>query len=116
MVTARDSYNTGRLTARPDNQSGKGTFTAGLQPLFLDGKRDGLLYISENYQPNRPAAMAVLLHGAGGQAEHGLSLLSKYADDFNIILLAPASRAATWHIIVNNAFGKDVLFLDQALT
>jgi pimeloyl-ACP methyl ester carboxylesterase len=31
-----------------------------------------------------------MLHGAGGNAEHGLSLLRNYADEHNIILVAPA--------------------------
>jgi predicted esterase len=56
-----------------------------------------------------------MLHGAGGQAEHGLALLRKFADDNNLILLAPASRAPTWDIIAGNAFGPDVIFIDQAL-
>jgi phospholipase/carboxylesterase len=116
MVTNRNQYNRGRLTARPDNTTAKEEFTAVVQPLQLDGRRDGLIYVPKAYHPNRPAALAVMLHGAGGQADQGLSFLRQYADDYNILLLAPASRAATWDIIVQNKFGTDVLFVDQALT
>jgi phospholipase/carboxylesterase len=115
MVTSRNQYHTGRLTARPANTAAKEKFTAGVQPLNLDGRRDGFIYVPKAYDPDRPAALALMLHGAGGQAEHGLSYLQQYADDNNIILLAPASRAATWDIIVNRRFGTDVIFIDQAL-
>ena len=87
----------------------------GVQSLGLGKKRDALYYVPKNYSPNKPAALVVLLHGAGGEAEHGLSLLSRYADEHNLILLSPPSRAPTWDIIVKNSFGTDVLFIDQAL-
>jgi predicted esterase len=115
MVTARDSYNTGRLTARPKSAPPTGDVTTGLQPLQLADRRDGLLYVPKNYARGRPAALAVMLHGAGGNAEHGLSLLRKYADECNIILVAPASRLGSWDIITTDAFGKDIIFIDQAL-
>jgi len=116
MVTARDSYDTGRLTARPQSAPPTGDVTPGLQPLQLAGQRDGLLYVPGNYAPVRPAALAVMLHGAGGNAEHGLSLLRQFADERNVILVAPASRLGSWDIITARAFGKDVIFIDQALS
>ncbi len=115
MIAKRDSYTTGRLTARPNNSTTKGNFTIGVQPLQLAGSRDGFIYVPKSYKPSRPAALALMLHGAGGQAEHGLSLLRNYADDKNIILLAPASRASSWDVISSNYFGPDVIFIDQAL-
>ncbi|MDQ3292716.1 MAG: alpha/beta hydrolase-fold protein [Bacteroidota bacterium] len=115
MVTQRDQYRTGRLTSRPKSTSTKTEFTKGLQPLGLDKRKDGLVYVPEKYSPDEPAALAVMLHGAGGIAEHGMFLLREYADKNNIILLAPPSRAGTWDIISNRYFGTDVLFLDQAL-
>ena len=115
MVTSRNQYMTGRLTARPKNTRAKAETRAGVYPLNLDARRDGFIYVPQGYAHGRPAALALMLHGAGGQAEHGLSLLRQYADDNNILLLAPASRAATWDIIVNSRFGTDVIFIDQAL-
>jgi len=114
-ITSRNSYNTGRLTARPNNTTIKDEFTAGVQPLKLDNRRDGFIYVPKAYNPNKPAALALMLHGAGGQAEHGLSLLRQYADENNTILVAPASRAASWDIISDNSFGPDVIFIDQTL-
>jgi predicted esterase len=114
--TQGDGYQNGRLKARPDQKSPKINVITGVQPLNLDGKRDGFIYVPASYQPSRPAALAVMLHGAGGQAQHGLSLLKEYADDHNIILLAPASRAQTWDVIAYDGFGPDVKFIDQALT
>ena len=116
MVTARDTYNTGRLTARPKSVPPTQAFSTGVQSLGLASRKDGLLYVPVNYAPSRPAALAVMLHGAGGNAEHGLSLLRGYADEQNIILVAPASRLGSWDIIAGDAFGKDVIFIDQALS
>lgn len=116
MTTERDTYKRGRLTARPNNKTVKGESTAtGVQPLNLGDKRDGSIYVPKGYHVNRPASLAVMLHGAGGQPEHGLSYLRKYADDKNMILIAPASRAPTWDIIADESFDLDMIFIDQAL-
>jgi predicted esterase len=82
--------------------------------LGLDGVRDALLYVPNGYQPDRPAPLVVMLHGSGGNSEHGLGLLSSFADSNRLILLAPASRASTWDIIIDN-YGPDIEFMDQAL-
>ena len=93
MVTDRNQYKTGRLTARPATHSGKADVTTGVQSLRLDKKRDGFIYVPRHYKANKPAALAVMLHGAGGSAEQGLSLLRHYADTKNIILLAPLAQS-----------------------
>jgi predicted esterase len=113
MITGRDVYRQGRLTAKPQGKTTVG-FKTGLHPLNIGSKRDGLIYIPKSYN-NKPAPLAVMLHGAGGNAESGLSLLKNYADENNIILLAPASRNATWDVIYKDAFDDDVIFIDQAL-
>lgn len=102
----------GRLGARPGQPKGEGP--VGLQPLGLETQRDGLLYVPAGYQADRPAPLAVMLHGAGGNSDHGLSLLRRFADASGLILLAPASRGRTWDIIVD-AYGPDIEFIDQAL-
>lgn len=56
-----------------------------------------------------------MLHGANGNAEHGLSLLRAYADEYNIILIVPVSRDYSWDIISRNFFGPDVIFINEAL-
>lgn len=114
MITERDIYKMGYLAARPENSKKQATST-GVHALKLDSKRDGYIYIPKTYVDDRPAALAVMLHGMGGQAGHGLALLRQYADDNNLILLAPSSRSGTWDVIANKNFGLDVLFIDQAL-
>jgi phospholipase/carboxylesterase len=55
-----------------------------------------------------------MLHGAGGNAQHGLALLQPLADAAGLLLLAPASRAATWDVI-RGGYGPDVAAIDEAL-
>ncbi|TDH25231.1 phospholipase [Segetibacter sp. 3557_3] len=114
-MLSRRIFRTGRLTARPQILNEASALTSGVHPLQLAGKRDGFVYIPAAYRSTYPAALALMLHGAGGQADHGLSILRNYADEHNFILLAPPSRGVTWDIIEDNAFGNDVIFIDQAL-
>jgi phospholipase/carboxylesterase len=114
MITATETLK-GHLTSRPTFSVPVNEFITGVQPLRLDRIRDGLFYIPKAYTHETPAAFALMLHGAGGEADHGLHLLKEYADEKNVILLSPASRATTWDIIAKDAFNGDVLFIDQAL-
>jgi phospholipase/carboxylesterase len=116
MMTGRDIFGRGRLVVKPVNFEKEGDASTGLQKLDFDGKRDGLLYIPAAYRKEVPCPLAVMLHGAGGDANHGMGLLKHFADTNNIILLAPASRSASWDIISNDRFGPDVIFINQALT
>jgi phospholipase/carboxylesterase len=102
----------GRLLARPAAPATPGP--TGLQKLGLGGNRDGFLYVPPGYRADQPAPLALLLHGAGGTAEHGLWLLQSLADAMGMILLSPDSRQRTWDIIVNR-YGPDIAFIDQAL-
>lgn len=115
MATEREIYKKGHLTAKANRKPVKEDAPAGVQPLNLGGKRDGFKYVPKGYHKDRPASLAVMLHGAGGEPEHGLSYLRKYADDKNIILIAPASRVHTWDVIARESFDQDVIFIDQAL-
>jgi phospholipase/carboxylesterase len=90
----------------------------GLMPLGIGPRRDGHLYIPKAYRADRAAPMIVLLHGAGGNSEHGLAPLINFAEEAGMILLAPDSRAPTWDLIMgksDGALGPDVTFIDQAL-
>ncbi|MFD3001898.1 alpha/beta hydrolase [Pontibacter toksunensis] len=116
MTTNRKQYATGRLTAVTGAATVEDAFKSGVRRLNLDEKKDGLIYVPHSYDKKQPAALAVMLHGAGAPAENGLSLLQRYADARNIILLAPASRSYSWDIIATDAFGPDVIFIDQALS
>ena len=115
MISPRSKYNSGRLTARLNNTSANSKLSAGVHHISFDSKKDALLYVPISYNSDKPAPLAVMLHGSGGKAEHGLTLLRGYADERNLILLAPALREYTWDIIKDNNFGPDVIFLDSAL-
>ncbi len=103
----------GRLRSRPGEVTEPGG--AGLHPLGLDPARDSYLYVPESYWPQRPMPLVLMLHGAGGHAHHGLGLLRHLADTYEFILLAPASRDATWDVIVDG-YGPDVALIDRGLT
>jgi phospholipase/carboxylesterase len=102
----------GRLTARPGPPTNVGP--VGLQPLGLEEKRDGLLYVPASYQEDRPSPLVVMLHGAGGSARGGLAPLLGLADAYSLILLAVDSRRQSWDVVIGE-FGPDVAFLDRAL-
>ncbi|HEX8291919.1 MAG TPA: hypothetical protein VF570_09205 [Pyrinomonadaceae bacterium] len=102
----------GRLAARPGRVKTVGP--AGLQPLKLEGGRDGLVYVPAGAGGGRPAPLMLLLHGAGGSARHTVSLLRGLADKSGMILLVPDSRGGTWDVI-EGGYGPDVAFIDRAL-
>ena len=108
------TYKRGRILSCPSVKTGSSSISPGIH-LLGRTKKDGLLYIPKNYTHDVAAAFAIMLHGSGGDAEHGLSLIQSYADDYNIILLCPVSRSYTWDIIVDNNFGDDVRAIDKAM-
>ncbi|HSC64008.1 MAG TPA: alpha/beta hydrolase-fold protein [Caldimonas sp.] len=69
---------------------------------------------SAKVRPGVPAPVAVMLHGAGGDAEQGLGLLAPFASDAGWIVLAPASTAYTWDAIIDG-LGPDVAQIDAGL-
>ena len=102
----------GVLAARPKQPEGESP--TGERRLGFDRERDGLLYVPPAYRPDRPAPLALMLHGAGGSAAQGLSLLRGFADSSGLILLAPESRRGTWDVIAGE-YGPDVAFIERAL-
>lgn len=109
-----DTSTKGRLRTRPMGVSEAAP--VGLQRLRSGAARgDHLLYVPESYGgPERPAPMAVVLHGASGQARDALALLRPVAEANGMVLLAPTSRRYTWDVIVEG-YGPDVEEIDGAL-
>ena len=105
----------GRLQARSAAAPRIPPPSPGLHKLGLEEARDGLLYVPERPDPTRPMPLVLMLHGAGGRADHVIPMLQGIADQRGILLLAPESRARdTWDVIRGN-YGPDVLFIDRAL-
>lgn len=102
------------LSARPTDAVSTAA-PSGLHPLTLGNKRDSYLYVPEQYDPARPAPLALMLHGAGGHAHHGLALLKHLADDKGLILVAPASTGQTWDVIIHRSYGTDTVLVDETL-
>ena len=102
----------GRLQARPAPTTSAGP--PGLRPLRLGAARDATLYAPPAVAEGRLLPLAVLLHGAGGHAEHGLGLLRHAADAAGLLLVAPASTGRTWDVLLGG-YGPDVAAVDRAL-
>jgi phospholipase/carboxylesterase len=102
----------GIIRSRPGARvSGAGQ---GLHRLGLSGDKDGLLYVPETYHPSRPAALVLMLHGAGSNAHDAIQPFRLLADDRGLILLAPNARRSGWDLL-DGGFGADVDFIDHAL-
>ena len=109
-----DSADDAALAARPKTPPTEPLPASGIQPLGLRAARDALLYLPPGLRPAQPAPLVVILHGAGGDAKHGLSLLQPLAKKHGLVLLAPASLGSTWDRI-RGRYGPDVDMIDRAL-
>ncbi|MGH7714269.1 MAG: alpha/beta hydrolase [Gemmatimonadaceae bacterium] len=101
-----------RLTARVSAPTQR--IEPGRHDLGLAAGRDGVLYIPRSYRSDTPAALVMLLHGAGGRAGNWFGSYGNRAEELGLIILAPESRGATWDAIRGD-FGRDVPFVDAAL-
>jgi phospholipase/carboxylesterase len=105
-----------RLKARPEwPRTPDKAASPGLHPLALGARRDGLLYVPAGYRADRPAPLAVMLHGAGGEGRGGLAPFHPLADAAGLLLLAPEARRQTWDVIARTGYGPDVTFIDRVL-
>jgi phospholipase/carboxylesterase len=105
----------GRLQARSAEAPRTPPPSPGLHKLGLSDARDGLVYVPERPDPTCPMPLVLMLHGAGGTADHVIPMLQGAADQRGILLLAPDSRARdTWDVIRGN-YGPDVRFIDRTL-
>jgi phospholipase/carboxylesterase len=103
----------GRLRARPASTA---VFDAktGVHRVPAERHREALIYIPSGYRPENPAPFALMLHGAGGHAGHGIDLLRHLADEAGMIIVAPKSQSPTWDVIAGE-YGVDVASIDRLL-
>jgi phospholipase/carboxylesterase len=87
----------------------------GLWPLGLDEGRDGLLYVPGTYHSGQRTPLILNLHGARGNEQRGIALLRDFADEYGLLVLAPASKGQTWDALLDS-FGPDIDYIDRALT
>ena len=99
------------LTARPGSGEGE-PIGPGTHPMQFASSPEFLLHLPP--APAQPMSLVVSLHGAGGDAQAGLSLLAASADAHGFAVLAPASKGSTWDA-VRGHYGEDVAALDEAL-
>lgn len=102
------------LAARPDGIPPERLPASGQRALALEQARDSLLYVPGSLQPGQPAPLVLLLHGAGGEAAGGLSLLLPLADTYQLVLAAASSRNSTWDAI-RGGYGPDIEVINRAL-
>jgi len=105
----------GRLAARIGVGARPEPPKRGVSALGLEDGRDGLVLVPAAYGPSTPAPLLVMLHGAGGNARHGIDVVKAEAERRGVIVLSLDSREATWDVIVDD-FGVDVTRLDRAIT
>jgi phospholipase/carboxylesterase len=110
-TTRAQQAGTGRLAARPGKPERR--WPPGEQALGFAAERDGFVYVPANAAADKPAPLAVLLHGATMRAAFARRF-KPLADEFGVILLSIDSRSITWDAI-QGQLGPDVAFLDRAL-
>ncbi len=103
-----------RLAARPGEviapSAARGLHTAGLR-----SERDAWVYVPKNYAPRRAAPFILMLHGAGVEGSDVLPMLDEQAEEYGLIIAAPASVGPTWDFLTDG-FGDDVEHIDRVLS
>lgn len=106
-ATSEAAFSSGRFTAAAPPSGAKQQWPAirgavgQLQKLVVpnEGQRGALLYVPATYSPGAPTPLILSLHGAGGDAQGGLSHLVGHADAFGCLLLSPQSKGSTWDML-----------------
>lgn len=103
-----------RLHARPGSPREPAP-PPGMHALGLSLLKDGLLFVPASYAPERPAPLALVLHGANGNARRALEPLVPLAEETGMVLLAPDAKGRSWDRIALRGWGPDVRYIDGAL-
>jgi phospholipase/carboxylesterase len=109
------AHEQGRFNARPDGgRREEEPPAAGLHQLGLGDERDGVFYVPPGYQPDRPAPLVLMLHGATGNGRRTIESLLPLGEELGLVLVAPDSRLRTWDVLMGG-YGPDIAFIDDAL-
>lgn len=113
------------IQARPDTQGAERDPAPDAGMDSLPGMSWAKVYIPTSYDPERPAPMALLLHGSGDRGHTMIRAFRDLAEEHGVILLAPDALDYSWDIMVAGArlrgvkrvpdWGPDVDRIDSAL-
>ncbi len=105
----------GRLAFRPPSRPPRVPARSGRVELQgAAGAKPAALYVP-SATDREPLRLLVMLHGAGGNAQRLLEMLSDQAERHRLLLMAPKSTAATWDVLAGG-FGPDVRNIDRLVT
>jgi phospholipase/carboxylesterase len=115
MVKEIGIYKNGRLSARPNSNPKETHVSTGTLKIATSETKDNFIFVPKHYTGDKSSPLAVMLHGAGGNAKHGISYLQNYAEENNILILSLSSHEYSWDVIADRSFGRDVKLLDSIL-
>lgn len=104
---------TGRMEFRPFAPAAA-PLPPGRHDLDFPEGRPAVLVVPEGLEPNVPAPLLVMFHGAGGEANRVLPHFVRWARARKFLLLAPQSMYPTWDIVIGG-HGPDLERLQAAL-
>lgn len=113
VVRPRQSRSADRLSFRAGQPAPTTRRTGTFAVQGSSGSDPALVRVPER-TPSRGLTCVVVLHGAGGEPGRSLDLLEPYADERELVLVAPKSEAATWDVLVGG-YGPDVANIDRLL-
>jgi predicted esterase len=105
------------FAARPTHRPARSSEAAtGLHRILLASNqpRPALMRVPAAWQPDKPAPLAIMLHGSGGNPEQALELLQPYAEAAGAIVVAIASQDYTWDGVLGY-IGPDYDMIDGTL-
>lgn len=76
---------------------------AAAAPAIVELGEGALAYVPRSLEPDRPAPLLVLLHGAGGRPRELLAEFADEAERHGVVLLGPASKASSWDLVTELA-------------
>jgi len=103
----------GRLWARPGRPTVQPESGPGVQILSSGQGHDAQLLVPRSIDPQRPAPLLVMLHGATYDASDSTRMVAA-CEERGVLVLAPKSQGETWDV-VHGAYGPDVVLLDVLL-